>query len=97
VVNWIYIYNTYFRDGTEGHCGASGCHIDATTPAGRKWVCGIDEGTCYQGLLKRKLLNPLNPPASDLISPTRSPLVWFNFDTGNMPRDNQVPNFCAAR
>ncbi len=48
-------------------------------------------------MVKRKLLDVADPPASELASPIDSPLVWFNVDNGNMPMDEQVPNSCAVR
>jgi hypothetical protein len=94
---WSYLYATYFGEGTPGHCGASGCHELANVGGGGKWVCGTSSDSCFQGMVQKKLINLTNPPASDIASPGRSPLVWFNVDTGNMPKDNQVPNSCAAR
>ena len=100
-VTWTFLYSKYFGPGSAGHCGNSKCH-DAL-PSNGNWVCGPTSHTCYEGMLARvvngsprPLLNLADPPSSVLISPAKSPLVWFN-PVGNMPNDAMDPNPCASR
>lgn len=83
------LYDTYFAQGTPGHCATVGCHAD---PGHNVWLCGPDADTCYQGMTAMGLIDADHPEKSVLGDPKRSPLTWINASGGTMPLDAQGPN-----
>jgi hypothetical protein len=79
-VDFRAIYAEYMGPGTDGRCGASGCH------SGKKggFLCGSTDRACYDGLIKSGLVTMDEPTASPLVDDTASPLTWIR-PGGNMP------------
>jgi hypothetical protein len=57
-------------------------------------MCGHDATTCYQGLVKAKLIGT-EAKTQPLVDPKATPLSWFN-SGGAMPQDEPQTNAAAA-
>jgi hypothetical protein len=86
------LFDRYFAPGQPGHCATAHCHDE---PGFNVWLCGDTKESCYAGMVQVGLVNPDDPAASMIGSPTESPLSWIN-PSGNMPFDVTGP-FPAGR
>lgn len=87
------LFESYFAEGTPGHCATAGCHAD---PGHTVWRCGPTKDDCYAGMTEIGLIDAANPARSAVVDPHRSPLTWVNPEGGNMPLDAQGVNVTAA-
>jgi len=83
---WTEVYETYFADGTPGHCGD--CHNKGM------FNVGSTKTSFYNALVNVQLIDPSNPKDSVLGLSPGSPLAWFG---GSMPKDDPSPNSAAKK
>jgi hypothetical protein len=86
------LFTQYFAPSTPGHCATAHCHAD---PGHDTWLCGDSAATCYPGMVKVGLIDPVRPTASMIGDASQSPLSWIN-PTGDMPFD-ATGSFPAGR
>lgn len=83
---WTEVYETYFAEGTPGHCGD--CHTKGM------FNVGSTKTSFYNALVNVQLIDPSNPKDSVLGLEPGSPLAWFG---GSMPKDDPSSNSAAKK